>query len=144
MTKGFDFDVDTKEFQRQIDEYVNKTLPNNAKQGMEKACLVVEATAKKGCPVDLGQLRASITHDVEEQGREIVGYVGTNLEYGVYVHEGTGVFAKDGNGRQTPWFYRDRKGKLIRTIGQKPNPFLKRAVTENKENIKAILRKAIL
>lgn len=142
---SFDFDVDVEEFNRQLDEYINKTLPNNAEQGMEKACLLVEATSKRDCPVDYGQLRASITHKVETGTNEIVGYVGSNVEYAAYVHEGTGVYAKNGNGRQTPWFYKDRKtGKMIRTIGQKPKQFIKDAMKENKENIIAILKDAIL
>lgn len=140
----FDFDVDTEEFNRQVDEYINRTLPNNTKQGMARACLVVVASSKRNCPVDLGQLRASITYQVKEESKEIVGFVGTPVEYGAYVHEGTGVYAKNGDGRQTPWFYKNREGKTIKTIGQKPNPFIKKAVQENKDKIIAILKEAIL
>lgn len=140
----FDFDVDTAEFERQLDEYLNRTLPNSGKEGMEKACLLVVASSKRNCPVDFGQLRASITHKVEEGTNEIVGYVGSNVEYAVYVHEGTGIYAKNGNGRQTPWFYPGLDGKLIKTVGQKPKQFIKDAIDENKENIVNILKDAIL
>lgn len=140
----FDFDVDVEEFNRQLDEYLNKTLPNNAEQGMRKACLLVEGESKRNCPVDFGQLRASITHDVEVGTNEVVGYVGSNVEYAIYVHEGTGIYAKNGNGRQTPWFYPGLDGKLIRTVGQKPKQFIKDSIKNRKEDIIAILKDAIL
>ena len=37
--------------------------------------------------VDTGNLRNSISHAVDEQ--EPALYVGTNVDYGIYVHEGT-------------------------------------------------------
>ena len=104
----------------------------NVGEVMEEACLLVENTAKMYCPVDTGQLRNSITHMVTDN----VGYIGTNVKYAPYVEFGTGVFAKDGNGRQTPWSYYDTKeDKWIWTKGQHPNPFLERALTDNKEVI---------
>ena len=53
---------------------------------LEKACILVENEAKRKCPVDTGQLRASITHNVSEG----TGVVGTNVEYAPYVEYGTG------------------------------------------------------
>lgn len=63
---------------------------------LEKACLVVENAAKSKVPVDTGNLRSSITHEVE--GNE--GVVGTNVEYAPYVEFGTGLFSSQGDGRQ--------------------------------------------
>lgn len=80
---------------------------------LTKACLLVENDAKKNCPVDTGQLRQSITHEVEGN----TGVIGTNVEYAPYVEYGTGIYAKDGNGRQTPWSYKDSKGNWHRTVG---------------------------
>jgi hypothetical protein len=40
---------------------------------MNKACLVVERDAKKNCPVMTGELRASITSQVQANGTEIQG-----------------------------------------------------------------------
>jgi len=48
--------------------------------------LLVEAEAKKRCPVDTGKLRASITPVIESWA---AGYVGTNTEYAPYVEYGT-------------------------------------------------------
>ena len=103
----------------------------NVGEVMEEACLLVENTAKMYCPVDTGQLRNSITHTVTDN----VGYIGTNVKYAPYVEFGTGVWAKDGNGRETPWSYKDAKGEWHTTAGQHPNPFLERALIDNKEVI---------
>ena len=48
--------------------------------------LLVEAEAKKRCPVDTGLLRASITPVIESWA---AGYVGTNTHYAPYVEYGT-------------------------------------------------------
>ena len=62
---------------------------------LEKACLIVENSAKEKVPVDTGNLRQSITHTVEDN----VGTVGTNVEYAPYVEFGTGLFSSQGDGR---------------------------------------------
>jgi len=80
---------------------------------LNKACILVENDAKKKCPVGTGELRNSITHEVE--GTEAI--VGTNTEYAPYVEFGTGIFSSMGNGRQTPWSYQDVEGHWHTTIG---------------------------
>ena len=54
-------------------------------QALNLACIAVENEAKKNCPVDDGQLRQSITHEIE--GNE--AWVGTNVFYAPYVEYGT-------------------------------------------------------
>lgn len=56
----------------------------------------------------------------------MAGYVGSNLEYAPYVHQGTGIYAKDGNSRkQVPWvYYSEKDGQRHVTKGTKPRPFL--------------------
>ena len=100
--------------------------------GLKKACHMVETAAKEKCPVDDGTLRASITHSVEHDK----GIVGTNVEYGPYVEFGTGLFAEGGNGRKdVPWHYQDARGNWHTTSGQHPQPFMRPALTENKDKI---------
>jgi HK97 gp10 family phage protein len=48
--------------------------------------LLVEAEAKRLCPVDTGKLRASITPVIQSWAE---GYVGTNTHYAPYVEYGT-------------------------------------------------------
>lgn len=110
--------------------YKLENLANlNVSKALNKACLVVENEAKRLCPVDTGDLRSSITHEVNND----VGIVGTNKEYAPYVEFGTGIFASEGNGRDTPWSYQDDKGEWHTTVGQKPQPFLETAIQTKKK-----------
>lgn len=114
---------------------------------LTKACLLVENEAKIKCPVDTGQLRQSITHQVEGN----TGVIGTNVEYAPYVEYGTGKYASgpyEGKGRQTPWAFIDPKtGDLIWTAGQKPanngKGFLEPALLENEEKILKLIEEEI-
>lgn len=132
---------DNDEFIRSMENATLKMVMDMS-QKMDKACLVVESQAKQNCPVDIGILRASITSETEVTASEIVGRVGTNEEYGPYVHNGTGIYAKDGNGRKTPWGYTVRAGKhkgFHWTQGQRPQPFLENAKLEKKSAVERIL-----
>lgn len=132
---------DNDEFIRSMENTTLKMVMDMSRK-MDKACLVVESQAKQNCQVDIGILRASITSETEVTAREIVGRVGTNEEYGPYVHNGTGIYAKDGNGRKTPWGYTIRAGKhkgFHWTQGQRPQPFLENAKLEKKSAVERIL-----
>lgn len=103
-----------------------------------KACAVVEASAKQKAPKDTGALARSITSKIEDTE----GIIFTPLEYAPYVEYGTGLFAEEG-GRSTPWTYKDDKGEWHRTSGQKPQPFMRPALEENREKIINILKEGI-
>lgn len=103
-----------------------------------KACAVVEASAKQKAPKDTGALARSITSKIEDTE----GIIFTPLEYAPYVEYGTGLFAEEG-GRSTPWTYKDDKGEWHRTSGQKPHPFMRPALEENREKIINILKEGI-
>ncbi len=109
---------------------------------VKTACYVIEAEASKNCPVDMGILRASITSEVEVTENEIIGRIGSNLEYAPYVHNGTGIYATNGDGRKTPWGYTVLAGKYKGkhfTHGQKPQPFLENAKLAKKNSVERIL-----
>lgn len=132
---------DNREFEESL-KNAEKKIIDELTRNMEKACLEVETEAKKNCPEDMGILRASITSDVEITATEIVGKIGSNLEYAPYVHNGTGIYAKDGNGRKKPWGYEVRDGKYKGfhwTHGQKPKPFLEDAKLAKKSSVERIL-----
>lgn len=107
-------------------------------RGLEKCGLVAEGYAKKLCPVDTGNLRNSITHEVVEDENAV--YIGTNNEYAAYVCLGTGKYAE--GGRPTPWVYQDANGNWHYTHGQKPQPFLKPAVTDHTDKYREIIKDA--
>lgn len=52
---------------------------------LEEWGLIAEAYASEACPVDTGRLRASISHDHDDNTM----MVGTNVEYAPYVELGT-------------------------------------------------------
>lgn len=52
--------------------------------------------ARRNCPVDEGRLRASLGREIIRHGSTVVGRVGTNLPYAVFIHEGTGIYAGKG------------------------------------------------
>lgn len=95
--------------------------------------LSMEREAKRQAPVDTGHLRRSITSQVTPLGSKPTAIVAASARYAPYVEYGTGLFAKDGNGRKTPWVYKNRKGQFIWTRGNKPNPFMGRAFTIKKD-----------
>ena len=80
-------------------------------RGLETCGLVAEGYAKKLAPVDTGNLRNSITHEVDD--REPAVYIGTNVEYAPYQELGT--------------------------IHMKAQPFLKPAVTANANTYRKII-----
>ena len=109
---------------------------------METACQVVERDAKIGCPVDQGILRADIHHKVTMAPDEVTGIIGNTLSYAPMVHNGSGIYAKDGNGRKTPWVYHAVGGKYAgwhTTRGQHPQPYLENAKMANLVKIRDIL-----
>lgn len=79
-------------------------------RALEKIGLVAEGYAKRLCPVDTGRLRNSITHATDDEA----AYIGTNVEYAVYVEMGT-----------------------VNTPAQ---PYLKPAATDHMERYRNILK----
>ena len=115
----------------------------NTKKAMGKACALVEGAAKKKAPKDTGELRRSITSKVEQNGDDVIGIVYTPLEYAPYVEYGTGLFAEEEGRKDVPWRYQDDEGNWHKTSGQKPHPFMRPALNENREQIARILGEAI-
>lgn len=94
---------------------------------------------KDNSRVDTGRMRNSIAHTVVKEDV----YIGTNLEYAPYHELGTGIYASQPGGRQSPWIYYDRKGKAHRTRGLYPIHFLKKAASEHTDEYKKIFEKVM-
>lgn len=112
---------------------------SNIEAALSQACALVERSAKQKAPKDTGELRRSITSKIE--GTQ--GIVYTPLEYAPYVEYGTGLFAENGGRKDVPWNYQDDKGNWHSTSGQKPQPFMRPALNENREKIIDLLGEAI-
>ena len=111
-----------------------KKVEKEIEREVEKGALKIADTAKMNCPVDTGHLRESIHSDVEWQGNTCIGIVGTNVEYAPYIEYGTGIYATNGNGRQTPWVYKDAKGWHT-TRGMMAQPFMYPAFYATKDAV---------
>lgn len=68
-----------------FEKYPDKALAAIS-EAIKKGCLSIEASAKQNCPVDTGNLRASITTNIID---DTSGEVGTNVEYASFVEFGT-------------------------------------------------------
>lgn len=96
----------------------------------------VQSDAKLIVPKDSTNLETSIVTVVGKDNQ--IGVITTNSEYAYYVEFGTGRYAENGGGRSTPWFYTDAKGVGHWTVGHKAQPYMRPALSKNKENIKKI------
>lgn len=81
---------------------------------LEKIGLLAENYAGKKCPVDTGNLRGSITHEIDTSDNAV--YIGTNVGYAPYVELGTSR--------------------------QKAQPFLRPAASEHGAQYRQVLEKA--
>lgn len=113
---------------------------SNLNAALGKACALVERSAKQKAPKDKGDLRRSITSKVE--GTE--GVVYTPLEYAPYVEYGTGLFAEGGGRTDVPWNYQDDEGNWHSTSGMKPQPYMRPALNENREEILRIIKEGLI
>lgn len=114
-----------------------------SKEGLTNACLLVEREAKQKAPKIDGALRRSITSKVEG----LTGMVYTPLFYAPYVEYGTGLFSDHPTGgrRDVPWIYFDEKNQeYVSTKGQKPQPYMRPALDENREKILELIKEGVL
>ena len=116
-------------------EIVKEEMQAAVLRALEKCGLTAEGYAKKLCPVDTGNLRGSITHQVSPEEQAV--YVGTNNEYAAYVELGTGKYVP--GGRQEAWTYQDAKGNWHITHGQRAQPYLKPAVADHAQTYRQII-----
>lgn len=103
-----------------------------------EACVLVQGQAILLAPTQTARLKGSIDYQVDEG--ELVGYVGTNVEYAIYVEFGTGEFAENGRGRKGGWVYQDPSGEWFFTWGQEPQPYLRPAFRQTRKEIESLAK----
>ena len=132
--------ADTRAFEQACDNSVNK-MQELLMQNMELTLDHVAGKAKEKVGVGTGALRADTRSlGVEIVGDEVHGSVDNSLEHAIYHHQGTGIYAVNGDGRKTPWVYEDPKtGEKIYTRGSKPNPYLKDTIEQEQSTISKLL-----
>lgn len=126
-----------KRFTQKLDGLANSEAIEGA---VTKSCLLVEKESKNNCPVQTGTLRRSITTDVNGMKGEVY----SSLDYAIFVHQGTGLFAANGDGRKdVPWHYQDDNGNWHSTSGQHPQPFMEKALDDNKDKCLNYIKQSI-
>lgn len=142
-------------------------------KALNKACLIVERAARQKAPKGSGSggegLAGSIRSDVINDGTALVGKVYSNLEYAPYIEYGTGKFREE-NPSDGYWVYvrnsyksgvrstkrysledakwivavmRSEGLDAIYTNGQRPQPFMRPALNENRQRILDTLKGAL-
>lgn len=105
---------------------------------LERRATAVVNGAKRRCPVNTGRLRASITKEVIIDSNSPVARVGTNVEYAIFVHNGTGIYGPRGTpivprvSRFLVFTPRGSSDKVFarQVRGIRPRPFLKEALED--------------
>ena len=157
--------ADTRAFEKACDE-ADKLVLDILVQNMELALDHVAEKAKEKVGVGTGELRADTKSlGVEIVGDEVHGAVGNTSDHAIYHHQGTGIYAVNGDGRKTPWVYveggsstggqkkeytweeakraaaflRSKGLKAHATRGSKPNPYLKDTIEQEQSTISKLL-----
>lgn len=129
--------IDVSQFSDAIDKFRDQ-VEKDATNNLVNAVSYVLEEAKPNTPVDLGTLRENSGYYVTREGNILKGYIGFMEFYAIYVHQGTGIFALNGDGRQTPWHWFGTTEKWAgwhMTRGQRPKRFLYDAVINNLDTI---------
>lgn len=113
-----------------------------AQETLQVATLVAEGAAKEAAPIDRGILRGSIHSEVRGVGFEMVGIVGTNLEYAPYQEFGTGIYGPKATPivpKQAKFLvFRNSAGNLVfaRSVsGSRPRKFMAKGLQAVKDNM---------
>lgn len=114
-------------------------LEEAATAGLEEAAVELESQAIRNTPVDTGQLKGAWGHVVDE--KNMVATIGNALENAIWTELGTGEYAYENNGRQTPWRYQDAKGEWHTTTGKKPIRMLHNAFVTKKNAVIRIMER---
>ena len=119
----FNLEVDTKRWLRG-NKRNRQRIINVRKESARIMAMELRNWARYFVPKDTFNLFNSIN---------MFDYKGTatvvaRAKYAPFVEYGTGLYAENGRGRKTPWFYQHRKLGWIKTQGQRSQPFMRPAL----------------
>jgi hypothetical protein len=120
---------------------VKDALNDATKAWLYEAAGEMEAQVKRNTKVGTGQLKNSWTYKVDESKGEAT--IGSPLENAIWEEFGTGQYALHGDGRKTPWVYKDDKGNWHRTTGKQPRRALNNAYITLKSSLQARLEQVL-
>lgn len=117
-------------------QYIEAHITPAVRASVEAATRMVQTTAKALCPVDTGELQASITTDIEETGKTIIGRVGPHTHYAAFVEFGTGIAGAGSAGAgEGPY--------NLAWPGQVAQPYMRPAIDEARGPVMSLFRSNI-
>lgn len=117
--------IGSKEVRRALKKW-GSAVESDVSRIVYETARIIEAQAKALAPVDEGNLHDSIEMTITG---EYSAMVTVGARYAIYIEYGTGIHAKFGNGRPTPWsYYSTKLDRWVTTRGMAPQPFWFEAV----------------
>ena len=139
-------------------EALGGTVVSIRKEMVQNMGDVADMMARKA-PTDTEKLKPNIQVKDDSTDTELnvkCGiFVESAINYAIYQEYGTGIYAENGQGRQTPWLWQVKSqkwadifgievGQSVLWHGNQPHPFIRPAWDENKDKIEEKLRSALL
>lgn len=166
MSKTYTIDLNkSQSLNDAINKFVaaSKDIQEGVERAIEILCAEGERKAKELCPAPseahpfaTGELRDSITHKVELNGKKTVGTITAGTDHALFVEFGTGVVGAgsphpdifsgweyDVNGHGSKGWYYPKGDRVFHTKGQKSNPFMYETAKYLSENAERILSEHI-
>lgn len=125
--------IDTQAFKEALTKF-SHNVEEVATNNLENALVFGLDEARDRTPIDIGELKENSGYYIKREENILRGFIGFMEFYAVYVHQGTGIFALNGDGRKTPWWWKGTTEKWEGwhfTHGQRPKRFLYDAVIMN-------------
>lgn len=72
-------------------QFMDTVITPGARASVQAACQTIQQRAQGLAPVDTGALRDSITVEINDSGKTVIGTVGPHVDYAAYVEFGTGI-----------------------------------------------------
>lgn len=94
---------ETEDFLNSIKNAINN-YKEKAYTGMEEVGKLILEEAKENSLVkyDTGLMEENSAYSISQDGDSLTALIGFMEFYSIYVHQGTGIYAINGDGRQTP------------------------------------------
>lgn len=110
--------------------------PTMMAAALHAGAMLIQDAAQQKAPRKTSTLARSITIvPGKMSGKRAQVLIGPTVEYGKWIEFGTGIYARGpGGGRKTPWVWRTGDGKFITTRGYKPQPYMRPAFDENRQD----------
>ena len=139
-------------------EALGGTVLSIRKEMVQNMGDVADMMARKA-PTDTEKLKPNIQVKDDSTDTELNVKCGifaeSAINYAIYQEYGTGIYAENGQGRQTPWLWTVKSqkwadifgievGQSVLWHGNQPHPFIRPAWDENKDKIEEKLRSALL